>query len=124
MTASMKRKTGEIAAALVSLWLGLASLVAGHLWSVANPLEANRTLLKIGSWMPNWQGIGPFAGKQTVALATWLISWLLLFFILKQKEVNLKVCCCLFLVGFAVLVILTWPPVYHAIFGWQPAVPH
>lgn len=117
------KKTGEIAAALFSAWLGIASLVGSHVWTVADPLYANQFLLKIGSWMPGWQGIGAFSGKETVGLATWLVSWSLLFVLLKHREVNLKVCFYAILAGFAVIFIFTWPPVYHAIFGWHPAIP-
>ncbi len=95
---SGNRHSGEIAATLLSVWLGLASLVCSHLWSVAKPERANLFLLKMSVWIPGWEKIGPYAGKETIGLIVWLMSWLLLFFLLKNREFSLKHCdlrvCC------------------------------
>lgn len=117
-----KVNTGEAAAALGSVWLGMAGLVFSHLWSVIDPIRANMKLLKIGSWIPGWWGIGPYAGKQTVALALWIGGWAVLHLLFKQQEVNLKRWIYAFLIGFAVLMLLIWPPIYHNLFGWNPAL--
>jgi hypothetical protein len=112
-------KTGEIVAVMVSVWLGLASLIGSHLWSVANVVQSNLVLLKIGSWMPGWWGIGPYAGKETIGLVTWLVSWVILFYVLKERELKLKPWIYGFVIGFIALIVLIWPAVYHAILGWS-----
>lgn len=117
---SGNRNSGEIAATLLSVWLGLASLVCSHLWSVAKPERANLFLLKMSVWIPGWEKIGPYAGKETIGLIVWLMSWLLLFFLLKNREFSLKLAIYAFAAGMIIIVIFIWPPVIHAIFGWNP----
>lgn len=114
-----KRKNGEAVAALLAVWIGLALMTAAQWWSVADPLAANGRLLKLGSWMPGWYGIGPYAGKETAGLIGWLVSWAVLHVLLRRRELDLRVWTYGCLAGFAVLLVLLWPPVYHAIFGWN-----
>ncbi len=115
-------KTGEVVAALFAALIGMAAVAASHMWSVASPYPANMYLLKIGSWMPSYGGIGPYSGKETLGLLTWLGSWLILFFLLRKRELELRVWVYAFLAGFVLVMIALWPPVYHAIFGWHPSV--
>lgn len=115
---SIPRRSGEVVAALVSLWLGMAALTATHWWSAADPARANPRLLHWGAWMPGGLLIGPFAGKETAALVVWLGSWLLLFWPLKRYDGPLKLWTGAFLVGAAILLVLLWPPVYHRLYGW------
>lgn len=121
--AKRQRKTGEIAAALIAVLIGLAGMIASHIWSVVDQARAHLILLKIGSWIPGWWGIGPYAGKETVGCVIWLVSWLVLHFILKRYEISLKGWTYGFLGLFVIILIFTWPPVYHGIWGWLPALP-
>lgn len=114
-----KRKNGEAVAALLAVLTGLALLTAAHWWSVADPLTANGRLLKLGSWMPGWYGIGPYAGKETAGLVGWLVSWGMWHVLLRGRELNLRVWTYGCLAGVAALLVLLWPPLYHAIFGWN-----
>ncbi len=115
----IKRHSGEAVAVLLSVWLGLAAMQISHIWSIADPVEANLVLLKIGSWwMPNWMKIGSYAGKETVGLIVWLASWLLLFMMLRKRDFHLKPWIYGFIAGIMVVVIFTWPPLIHTIFGW------
>ncbi|WP_373231588.1 hypothetical protein [Cohnella sp.] len=123
MHANKQRKTGEIIAVLVSVWLGIAAMTASHLWTVYDLSRANSILLKLGSWIPGWWGIGPYAGKETVGLLAWLAAWAILHVIIRNREFNLKAWTQVFAVGFFVILIVNWPPVYHAVLGWLPAFP-
>lgn len=120
MTNSLNRKSGEIAATLLSVWLGLAGLVGSHLWSMAMPYQANLFLLKMGVWIPGWEKIGAYAGKETVGLIIWLVSWALLFFLLKNREFQLKHGIIAFVAGVMLVTVFIWPPVIHTLFGWNP----
>ncbi|WP_127584435.1 hypothetical protein [Paenibacillus koleovorans] len=113
-------KSGELAAALLAMWLGMAALLASHLWSMAMPSKANLFLLKLAVWIPGWQKIGPFAGKETIGLIVWLGSWVLLFLLLHRRSVPLKPALYAFLAGVLLVTLLFWPPVIHAWFGWNP----
>ncbi|MFJ9500858.1 hypothetical protein [Brevibacillus centrosporus] len=70
-----------------------------------------------------WQGIGPFAGKEVIGLLLWLCSWLILHFLLKGRDTSIRKAAVLFVIGFAIILIAIWPPVYHAFLGWPPGLP-
>lgn len=42
------------------------------------------------AWWQWGQGVGPLAGKSTVAVLIWLASWAVLFFVWRDKDVDLK----------------------------------
>lgn len=112
------RQSGEIAAALLAVLLGISALTAAHWWSAADPASANPTLLRWGSWLPGGRRIGPFAGKETAGLVVWLGSWMILSVLLRRREMNIKQWAHLFLAGIFLLLVLLWPPVYHRLYGW------
>lgn len=118
-----ERKSGEMNAALGALWLGLAGMAGSHLWSTADPAGSKPVLLKLGSWVPGWWGIGPFAGKEVIGLLLWLCSWLILHFLLKGRDTSIRKVAVLFVIGFAIIIVAIWPPVYHAFLGWPPGLP-
>jgi hypothetical protein len=66
-------------------------------------------------WMPGAEGIGPYSGKETLALVAWLLSWGILHFILRRKEWSNKKVIVIFLLGIAVGTTLIWPPVFNGI---------
>jgi vacuolar-type H+-ATPase subunit I/STV1 len=117
-----QRKSGEFAAVLLSVCLGIAATTFSHLWSVYDPVRANPILLKIGSWLPGWWGIGPYAGKETAGLLVWLSAWGICHWTIGRKEVALKRWVILFVVAFVANLIISWPTVYHAILAW-PTMP-
>ncbi|WP_214482155.1 hypothetical protein [Bacillus sp. SM2101] len=118
-----QRKSGEIVAVLISIIVGLIALIISHIWSIANPLVANAYLLKIGSWLPGWWGIGVYAGKEMIALLVWVFSWIALHFMLRNVQLSLFKWIYIFLISILFLLIITWPPIYHAIWGWLPTKP-
>ncbi|NBI29957.1 hypothetical protein [Chengkuizengella marina] len=118
-----QRKTGEILAVLISIFLGFSALITSHIWSITNPATANYVLLKIGSWLPGWWGIGTYAGKEMIGLIFWIVSWIVLHFILKNIQISLKKWLAVFMFSIFTLLIITWPPIYHAIWGWLPTKP-
>ncbi|CAG7642809.1 hypothetical protein ACFQI7_10905 [Paenibacillus allorhizosphaerae] len=112
------RRSGEVVAALLSLVFAMAALTGAHWWSAADPGRANMTLLRYSSWLPNGWRIGPYGGKELVALAVWLGSWSLLLLLFGRHRFSLKPWMYVFLAGVFVLLLLLWPPVYHRIYGW------
>ena len=113
-------KSGEVVATLLSVWLGLASLVYSHLWSIVRPDKANLFLLKMGTWIPGYEKIGPFAGKETVGLIVWFVSFVLLFLLLRNRTFTLSYWVYAFIAGIIVIVVFIWPPLIHSLFGWMP----
>ncbi|WP_426451853.1 hypothetical protein ACP26L_07045 [Paenibacillus sp. S-38] len=111
-------KNGEAVAAMLAVLLGMAVLTAAHWWSSGDPASANPRLLKLASWVPGGLRIGPYAGKEAAALAAWLGSWPMLFLLLRRYDPPLKTWAYGFAAVFVLLLLLLWPPVYHAIYGW------
>ena len=123
MIENKQPKTGEIAAILLSIWLGIIAMTLSHLWSYYNPIRANAVLLKLGSWIPSWWGIGPYTGKETVGLVVWLASWAIFHWTIGRIEVNLRAWTIGFVIAFVANLILLFPTVYHAILWW-PTLPN
>ncbi len=65
------------------------------------------------AWWEWGQGVGPLAGKSTLAVIFWLISWLVLHMMWSDKDVDIKK---MFYVGLGPGIagaILTFPPFFE-----------
>ena len=108
-------KMGAAQAALLAVALGLVTLALVNI-GTAMSSEFKAVVHAIGKlWMPGAEGIGPYSGKETIALVVWLVSWLGLHRLLRFKEWNNNVVLVLFLTGIAVATTLVWPPIFEAI---------
>lgn len=109
--------SGPAAAALVSAILGcFLMMVAHHIGDTHKPID--ELLWTIGSWMPGSKTgdelageIGPYSGKETVLLVTWLVSWAGLHQLWKNKQISFT----LIFWSFSLLVaatVMTWHPLF------------
>lgn len=107
------KPSGPAAAALVSGSLGLLAMSIAH--TMADGSEAAKTAIhNLGKlWIPNAQGIGPYSGKETIALLVWLGSWAILHFALRRREVNSTTYGIAFLVLIGISTTIFWQPVTH-----------
>ncbi|MBI3320899.1 MAG: hypothetical protein HYZ91_01375 [Candidatus Omnitrophica bacterium] len=112
-TTSADVTTGPAAAALVGTGLGLVAL--GFSQVLSERSEAiQHAMQSFGNlWMPGAAGIGPYSGKETIALLAWLLSWGVLHLVLRKREVNLVMAGLLTLVLIGVATTILWPPVTH-----------
>ena len=110
-------KKGAGQAAFLSAMLGVLTLALVNLGTEGS--AAFKSLVhSIGKlWMPGAEGIGPYSGKETISLAVWLLSWLVLHRVLRGNELNHKFAVSLFLVGIALATTLLWPPVFYLLSG-------
>ena len=108
---------GIAIAAYLSAMIGLLALgIVVFLCEASKPfLEQVYTLGKL--WIPGAEGIGPYSGKETVALLAWLVSWWILHYLLRRKQLNGGFWLTIFLVGIGVATTLVWPPVWHFFLG-------
>lgn len=108
---SVPKTTGPAAAAVLAAGLGLFALALSQLLSeVSDPWK--QTMQQLGNaWMPGAPGIGPYSGKETVALIVWLGSWALLHVLLKKRDVNLIASGIIALMLIGLATTLLWPPV-------------
>ena len=106
-------KNGAAQAAILSAMLGFLTLAIVNL---GTEISSNfKTVVhKVGKlWIPGAEGIGPYSGKETLMLVVWLLSWLILGKILKNREWNMTVVLILFLIGTGIATTLLWPPVFE-----------
>jgi hypothetical protein len=104
-----ERPDGPAAAAMLASAIGVFAL--GLLTVLA---EAS---VGIHDWLEAWefgQGVGPLAGKTTVAVIVWLVSWGVLALALRGKEVSLKGWIWASLVLGIIGVLGTFPPIFQA----------
>jgi uncharacterized membrane protein YfcA len=76
---------GPAGAAMLAAGFGILTL--GLLTTLAVISDPIHDFL--GEWDFD-QGVGPLAGKTTIAVIVWLVSWLVLYLWWRNKDVNLK----------------------------------
>lgn len=105
-------KLGAAQAAFLATMLGVLALALTNLGAeMSKTFET--TVHQLGKlWMPGAQGIGPYSGKETVALVVWLVSWWVLHRLLRTKEWNNQIVIAIFLMGIACATTLLWPPIF------------
>lgn len=117
------RPSGPAAAAIVAA--GIGSLTMGIVVNL-NELSA-KIKTAIGLDFNNFfrfdqnfglgSGVGPLSGKVIVAVLAYLISWAILFFLWRRRDINVRRAFIwtvgLVLVGF----LLTFPPIFYLIAG-------
>ncbi len=112
--------SGRAAAALISVGVGcFTMMVTHHLAEIST--VADRFIGSLGSWIPGsatgdklWGSIGSYAGKETMLLVAWLVSWLILHHLLKHQHVKTRT---IFLWTFGLIVAAT-------VMSWQPLFPY
>lgn len=117
-TSTQERIPGGIAvAALMAAMVGMLTLAVVNVFTAAFP-AFNTWVHNVGKiWMPGAQGIGPYSGKETLALIAWLGSWTILHFALRGKDLEISRWFIVFLVGVAIATTLIWPPVFEYLAG-------
>jgi hypothetical protein len=80
-----EKPDGPGAAAMIAAGVGI--FVLGFFTTGAVISSGLKSFL---AWWEWGQGVGPLAGKSTVATIIWLITWLVLYLLWKNKDVVLK----------------------------------
>ena len=104
---ALRFKTGVLVAALLAALIGLIVFAVVNIAADVN--SGFRTSITLNS------GIGPYSGKQVFLIGSWLLTWPILHFLLRNRDVNLRRWFGVFLVGLLVAVLLMWPPVFEGI---------
>lgn len=114
--------SGPMVSALVGLTIGIWTLLLVHHVSVQHKAFETR-VNAFGSWVPGAVGsgpggsIGPYAGKELIALAAWLLSWTLLHFALRKRNPPLGLHMKVFLWSLVTATLLFLHPIADPIFS-------
>ena len=106
---------GKAVAAYMSAMVGVLTLAFVN---VATEISAGAKefVHNIGKlWMPAAEKIGPYSGKETIALVGWLGRWFVFYLLLKNKKCSEPLCFFIFLIGVVFSSMLLWPPVTHLV---------
>jgi hypothetical protein len=98
--------TGRAAAALIAS--GIGTLFIGLMTTGA---EASAGLKEFLTWS---KPVGPLSGKVGLSLIVWLISWVVIHQLFKDKESNLAKAFTITLILIALGVVFTFPPIFEA----------
>ncbi len=118
-TPSVSKPTpsGAAVAAIIAAALGMITLALVNLGTAASK-AFNTWVHDVGRlWMPGAEGIGPYSGKETLALVAWIGTWVVLHFALRSRDLNLGRWLIVFLVGVGIATTLVWPPVFEYLAG-------
>ena len=126
MSASVDREppipTGPIGAVLLSIFIGMLTLLLAHQGSTQSKTVENH-VYSLGKWIPGAVGagpggsIGPYSGKEVLAVTAWLASWAVLHLIWRKKSFAIEAWVGRFLVGVTVVSVLFIHPIADPIFG-------
>ena len=104
---------GVAVAAFMSAFVGTFTLAVVNVFTAVSK-DFNGWVHGVGMlWMPGAAGIGPYSGKETLALIGWLGSWLILHLVLRKKDLDVGRWFIAFLVGLGIATTLIWPPVFE-----------
>lgn len=110
-----EKPTGIAAAAILSIPVGLLTLAASHILDDYSPAGRAWVHAWGKAWMPGAEGIGPYSGKETLALCAWIGSWILLHLSMRRRNVRLTGAGVVFLIGIGAATALLWPPITEAV---------
>ncbi len=109
------KKNGQVAAAMIAAMIGVLSLGISHMISVLSE-DAKLFIHEVGkAWIPGAEGIGPYSGKESFMLIGWGLSWLILYFALRNRDIKLPYYTLLFMIGISIATLLVWTPFVHII---------
>ncbi len=108
---------GVAVAALLAAMLGMLTLAVVNVFTAASP-AFNAWVHAVGKlWMPGAEGIGPYSGKETLAAAAWIASWIVLHLALRKRDLEVSRWLIVFLIGVGIATTLIWPPVFEYLAG-------
>ncbi|MBI3538267.1 MAG: hypothetical protein HY070_12015 [Chloroflexi bacterium] len=116
LPSTQRMPSGPAIAAFMSAALGLFTMALANLTQEA-VAGFDQTLLAIGSWIPNYKGIGPYSGKETIMVVVWLGTWAIMNFAFRKKDFAVRAWTILFIVLIGVSALLFWPPFWHILLG-------
>jgi hypothetical protein len=111
VTASTETKpNGPVAAAFLAA--GIGSLVLGIFVVLNEMSEDVNQFLRFDEKFGLGSGVGPLSGKVSLGVLAYVVSWVILHFVLRGKEVNFRNAFIASLVLVGLGFALTFPPIF------------
>ncbi|MEP7378259.1 MAG: hypothetical protein ABI725_01715 [Chloroflexota bacterium] len=104
------KPSGPAAAAFVAA--GIGSLVLGLMVSLAEFSTDGKNFLDFAKNYGLGNGVGPLSGKVIVAVLAYVISWAVLFFMWRGKEISVRKAFLATIVLVGLGFALTFPPIF------------
>jgi hypothetical protein len=100
----------------VSTGVAAATFIAGGIGALTLGLMTTGAVLSEGlsNFLNWWNPAGPLSGKTGISILAWLISWVILNNLWKDKDSDLAKAFTMTLVLIVLGFILTFPPVFEA----------
>jgi hypothetical protein len=105
------KKMPNGAAAAAFLGSGIGCLVIGLMTSLVEASAGVKTAL---TWS---KAVGPLSGKTGIGVLAWLVAWVVLHFMWKDKETDFQRIYIATLVLIALGLLLTFPPIFKVFAG-------
>jgi hypothetical protein len=105
------KPNGPVAAAFIAA--GIASFTLGLFVVLNDAFTGISSFLKFDANYGLGKGVGPLSGKVVLAIVAFLVSWVVLHFVLRGKEVRFARALTVALVLVAAGFLLTFPPVFE-----------
>lgn len=102
--------SGPVVAASLSLLLAFLTLMVSHHISRLTK-ELDNIVHAYGHWIPGSTGSGPdgsigsYSGKETLAVAVWLSSWLVLHLLWRKQDLSLQLWTRFFIAALALITL-------------------
>jgi hypothetical protein len=117
------RPTGPIVATLIAIVLGaFALMVADQMANHSRPIEA--WVYSMGKWIPGAVGsgpagsLGPFSGKEAIALIVWLASWAMLLGVMRNATPSVAKWARISMIALILITLNFIDPLADFTFGW------
>lgn len=102
--------SGPAVAASLAVLLAFFTLMTSHHLSRLTP-ALDKAVHSFGYWIPGAVGSGPdgsigsYSGKETLAIAVWLMSWLLFHWLWRKQDFCLRLWLRCFLIGMVLITL-------------------
>ncbi len=107
--AAVQAKNGAAMASMLAA--GMGGTFFGIFVTLAEHVPAVKAMMNL------YNPVGPLSGKSTFGVLAWLISWGVLHYVLRDREVNPRIALIVTFVLVGISLLLTFPPVYMALGG-------
>jgi hypothetical protein len=110
--------SGSAAAALFSGGIGAVLMMATHHFAELSKAN-NKLVIDIGSWIPGamnpdpmWGNLENYAGKEMMFFIGWLVSWPILSFLLKNRQLKPRTIFVGLFSLFSLAAAMAWHPLF------------